>query len=100
MKKILLVTLLMSICIIFTGCADSKTFKKKDGTEFVAEPYGWANSYKKIEGVIYEPVLGDIVWSVVAIQTVIVPVWLTGWEIVQPVMYVEPENTSQKPKQE
>lgn len=31
-----------------------KTFKKCDGTSFVASPYGWANEEKKIDGVEYE----------------------------------------------
>lgn len=31
-----------------------KTFKKCDGTSFVASPYGWANDENKIDGVEYE----------------------------------------------
>lgn len=75
------------MCMTLSSCHDSKTFKRLDGTEIVAEPWGWANSYKKIEGVQYEPVLGNIVWSVFGFETVIVPVWLTGWCIMEPVNY-------------
>lgn len=88
MKKIFLsIVFVLSMCLTLSSCHDSKTFTRPDGTEFVAEPYGWANDYKKIDGVIYEPVLGNIVWSVVCMETVIVPVWLTGWDIMEPVMY-------------
>ena len=34
-----------------------KTFKKCDGTSFVASPYGCANEEKKIDGVEYERVV-------------------------------------------
>lgn len=89
MKK-LLVLLVMALAM-FTSCADSKTFKKADGTSFVAEPYGWGNyQAKRIEGVIYEVNVGNIVWDVVLFETIIVPVWLTGWELYEPVSYVEP----------
>lgn len=90
MKKsfFLLVCLLM-----FLSCADEKTFTKSDGTTFVAEPYGWANmEARKIEGVVYECSFANVVWSVLFCETVIVPVWLTGWEICEPVRYVEPKK--------
>lgn len=75
------------MCMTLSSCHDSKTFKRLDGTEIVAEPWGWANSYKKVPGVIYEPVLGNIVWSAFLCETVIVPIWLTGWYVMEPVMY-------------
>lgn len=90
MKKLfilLLTALLMS-------CADSKTFEKADGTKFVAEPYGWANyQSNKIEGVVYEACFGNIIWDVIMVETIVVPIWLTGWELYEPVSYVEPTIT-------
>jgi len=98
MRK-LIFTLILSVvmCFAFTSCHDDKKFTRPDGTEFVAEPWGWANEYKKIDGVIYEPVLGNIVWSVFGFETVIVPVWLTGWAIMEPVEY-HPVETAQPEK--
>ena len=87
MKKILAILVAAVMIFSLTSCHDSKTFKREDGTEFVAEPYGWANDYKKIDGVIYEPCLGNIVWTVVGFETVILPVWLTGWCLMEPVEY-------------
>ena len=95
MKKFIftiLIALVMSMSL--SSCHESKTFTRADGTTFVAEPWGWANEYKKVDGVIYEPVLGNIVWSVFTFETVIVPVWLTGWAIMEPVAY----DSSQDPK--
>lgn len=89
MKKLLI--LLVTVIALCASCADSKVFERADGTKFVAEPYGWANyQSKKIEGVTYEACFGNIVWDIVAIETVIVPVWLTGWELYQPVSYTDP----------
>lgn len=87
MRKLLILLLVF----IVTACADSKTFQRADGTEFVAEPYGWANyQSKKIEGVVYEVSIGNLIWDGLMIETVVVPIWLTGWELYEPVSYVEP----------
>lgn len=89
MKK--LFGLLLIAIIALSSCADSKTFERADGTKFVAEPYGWANyQTKKIEGVTYEACTGNVVLGVIAVETVAIPVWLTGWELYEPVSFVEP----------
>ena len=92
MKK--LFGLLLIAIIALSSCADSKIFERADGTKFVAEPYGLANyQSNRIEGVTYEACFENIVWDIVAIETVIVPVWLTGWELYEPVSYTEPSVT-------
>lgn len=89
MKK--LFGLLLIAIIALSSCADSKTFERADGTKFVAEPYGWANyQTKKIEGVTYEACIDNIVWGVIAVETIAIPIWLTGWELYEPVSFVEP----------
>lgn len=89
MKK--LFGLLLIAIIALSSCADSKTFERADGTKFVAEPYGWANyQTKKIEGVTYEACIGNIVWGVIAVETIVIPIWLTGRELYEPVSFVEP----------
>lgn len=91
MKK--LFGLLLIAIIALSSCADSKTFERADGTKFVAEPYGWANyQTKKIEGVTYEACIGNIVLDVIAVETVVIPVLLTGWELYEPVSYTEPST--------
>lgn len=88
MKKILF---LLLVIISLASCADNKTFTKKDGTTFTAETYGWADSSdKKIDGVKYKVCVGNVVWSVLLFETVGVPVWLTGWELYEPISYNEP----------
>lgn len=89
MKKILFVLFAL---VALSSCADSKTFKKADGTTFTAEPYGWANyQSKKVDGVIYECCLGNVIWGIIGVETIIVPVWISGWELFEPVRYEEPK---------
>ena len=53
MKKVMIFSAIAAM--VLSSCADSKTFKKADGTEFTAQPYGWMNeSDYKIDGVQYE----------------------------------------------
>lgn len=93
MKKIVL--FLMAITLLITSCADSKRFKRADGTEFVAHPYGWIDrDSEKIPGVEYEICAGNIVWSVLTAETVVGPVLLTGLGLYEPVAYNDTTTVS------
>lgn len=87
MKNTITVLLL---AFLFASCARSKTYTTEDGTQIVAEPYGWAN-YERLKqpGVTYEVSVGNVVLSVIFSETVIIPVWLTGWQVLEPVAYMK-----------
>lgn len=71
--------------LLLSSCADSKVLKI-EGKQQRVEPYGWANYHvKKVPGVVYKVNVGNVVWSVILSETIIVPIWLTGWEIMEPV---------------
>ena len=89
MKKLILLAL---AAVMMAGCADEKTFQKADGTTFTAEPYGWMNTSRKVDGVVYDVCPGNIVWSIVLGETVIAPVLFTGLSLWEPVDYVEPKE--------
>ena len=92
MKKIFIFAAIAAM--VLSSCADSKTFKKADGTEFTAEPYGWFDKDdQKIEGVQYEVCAGNIVWSILTCETVVGPIILTGVGLYEPVSYIEPQTT-------
>lgn len=80
-----------AIIILFIGCllmscADSKEFKISKEKTIIAEPYGWANyEARKDPNVIYEVCIGNVIWSIIGFETVIIPVWLSGWQIYEPV---------------
>lgn len=91
MKK--LIILIMSALMIYS-CAESKKFRKQDGTVFEAEPYGWANyQTNKIKGVKYEINAPNMVLSLIFVETIIAPVLITGYNLFEPVFYTESDTT-------
>lgn len=82
MKK---ATILILLCALFASCADAKFFEI-NGKTVKVEPYGWADSDElKNDSVVYKVNKGNVVWSVILCETVAVPVWLTGWQLYEPV---------------
>lgn len=82
---VFLALLLSALLFLFTSCGNSQIVNI-DGVDTVVEPYGWANhDTKKVEGVLYEVSVGNVILSIVFSETVIIPVWLTGWQIYEPV---------------
>ena len=89
MKKGMMFIALIAMLLISTSCADSKKFKKLDGTEFIANPYGWASTDQKIDGVQYQLCSGNIVWSIILGETIIAPILFTAYGLYEPVEYIE-----------
>lgn len=87
-----LIILLMSALMI-CSCAESKKFRKHDGSIFTAEPCGWANYHtRKVEGVKYEINALNLVLSIVFAETIIAPVLITGYDLFEPVFYIESDT--------
>ena len=93
MKKLMMILAVAIASIAMTSCAEKKTFKKADGTEFTAKPYGWMDKEKEIDGVEYDICTGNVVLSIIFCETVAAPVLLTGLELWEPVSYTEPKTT-------
>lgn len=77
----------MFIALVFLlgGCANEKDLKL-NGQIKTFEPYGWANhQHIKNDSIIYQVNVGNVVWDIIACETIVVPVWLTGWELYEPV---------------
>jgi hypothetical protein len=86
MKKIIVLFLLMTL---LSSCATTKIFEHDNGV-ILAKPYGWANkNVVKDERVVYQINPGNTVISVLGIQTLVIPVWLTGWQLFEPVKLKE-----------
>lgn len=94
MKKIL--SILFVVLIMVSSCASPKTFVI-DGQKTQIKPYGWANKESRYnEKVIYEVSFGNIVWSVLGIETIVLPVWLTGWQLFEPTRLKTPQELGNK----
>lgn len=93
MKK--LIVLLGLVMVLFASCAESKvlTVNVKDiPTQATFEPIGWANLDEKNPDITYKVSVGNVVWSVLFCETIIVPVILTGWYLFEP-DYVKSDTT-------
>ena len=77
MKYIVTLFLALTLC----SCADEKTL---NGVTY--KPYGWIDRDEyKSNKVIYRANTGNIVWSIILCETVVVPVVLTGTALYEPV---------------
>lgn len=83
-SRISFVSVSLMCFILFSSCADSKKFNI-NGEMVTVEPYGWLNSGDKNENIIYESNTGNLVWSILLSETIVVPIWLTGYNYYEPI---------------
>ena len=88
MKKTITSILIVAILALsFSGCADRKTV---NGVTY--ETYGLLNSNdKENPNIQYELSIGNIVWGIILIETVIAPIYFFGFSLWEP---VGPKNTN------
>lgn len=85
MKKISVIISIILIGILLGSCAHSKTMEI-GGKAVIVEPYGWMNEAEmKNDSVVYRVNTGNVVWSVVTFETVVIPIILTGNYLYEPV---------------
>jgi len=78
MKKVIVLFVCLGLLI---GCADSMVI---DGTEY--ESYGLLNKKdNRDEDVKYKLVLGNLIWSILLVQTVVAPIYFIGFSLYEPV---------------
>ena len=88
--------LIVLVAFTLSSCADSKTFKVEDLEKstgenvlyktITVEPYGWADEDElKNPNIKYKISAGNVVCSILFVETIAVPVWLTGWQFYEPV---------------
>ena len=66
---------------MLVGCAHDKTI---DGKNY--EPYGLIDEPTvKCDSIQYKVVTGNVVWGVLFFETIIVPVWIFGYDLYEPV---------------
>ena len=81
MKKFLLVGVMLA-SVALSGCAGPIT--RSDNT--VVKPYGIFNEdSRKVPGVKYEVSLGSVVVAIIFSETIIIPVYVVGWDLFQPI---------------
>ena len=80
MKK-LLIALAIASTALLSGCGNDKTI---DGKRY--ETFGLANMESQRDpNIIYEMSAGSVIVGIIFIETVVVPVYVIGWDLYQPV---------------
>jgi hypothetical protein len=79
-KKLPTILLLLGLALL-SGCADSHTI---NGKEY--KPYGVVNEQTvKSDDVTYEISMGSVFVAIAFSETVIMPVYVVGWDLYEPV---------------
>lgn len=86
LKKILSYSIYALLAaVLLSSCADSKKIRI-NGKDVVVEPYGWMDEDEfKNDSVIYRVNTGNVVLSVIGVETVFLPIVLTGKYLYEPV---------------
>ena len=80
-KKVAKVCLILLLCILLSGCGDSKVI---EGIEYGTHRL-FNQDEKKNPNIQYELVWGNIIWGTILCQTLIAPVYFFGFSIWEPV---------------
>jgi len=86
--KILKIVLSIILIISITGCAERKTIKStENGTTLTRTyvPYGLLDPEDQNPDIQYRVSIGNVVWSILLFETVIVPAIILGWYLYEPV---------------
>jgi len=81
MNRIRTAILIAAACLSLSGCGNDKTI---DGKNYPV--YGLANEEaNKDPNVVYEISAGSVIWGIILCETIIVPIYVIGWDLWQPV---------------
>lgn len=81
-KKIIAVGLIVSM---LTGCGEPLTITNKDG-EKTYPTYGLFNQdTDKSKDVCYKISVGNVVWSIIGFQNIVMPVYFVGFSLFNPI---------------
>lgn len=81
MKRFIAGILIVSCLFGLFGCADPKTI---NGVTY--DTYGLLNADdKKNPNISYKVSIGNVVWSVILVETVIAPIYFIGFSLYEPV---------------
>jgi hypothetical protein len=81
MKKLFVYLMLVVFAVSLSGCAESRYIGNKQ-----YETFGIFNEdVVRDPNIKYEVSAGSVIFSIIFIETVIVPVYLIGWDLWEPV---------------
>jgi len=85
MKKLIALAIVASIAL--SGCGAPMDLPTGPNGQLQSYPtYGLFNeNTAKSDKVCYEVSVGNVVWSVIGIETIVMPVYFIGWSLFNPV---------------
>lgn len=78
------ITIMLIVCILLCSCGSDKSVEIDGHKQVVATQYGILNQDTKLDGVHYQLNIGNVVWSIILVETVVVPVVLLGFYLYEP----------------
>jgi hypothetical protein len=73
------------ILTLSASCATTKVMNTPNGVELI-KPYGVLNKNTvKRDDIVYELSAGNVIISILTVHTVVIPVWLIGWKLHNPI---------------
>lgn len=85
MKKCISFLSIIVLSLTMFSCANNKEFTI-DNKQVVVEPYGWINSQEAVnDSIDYRLSTGNIALSIIFSESVIVPIYLTGTALYEPI---------------
>lgn len=80
------IALITAAALLLTGCGSPKILNVEGGKTREYPTYGLFNqNTSKSENVCYELSVGNVVWSIILVETIIFPVYFIGFSIFNPV---------------
>jgi len=87
-KKIVSIILCLSLFFMFTACASDKVI---DGKEYTS--YGVINKDEvRNENIEYSLVVGNVIWSIILFETIVMPIYFIGFSMYEPVGKKKKDN--------
>jgi hypothetical protein len=81
MKKFIVAMAMVASVIGLSGCANDTTLNGK-----TYEPFGVVNDAERRDpNVVYEISAGSVIVAVIFCETVIIPIYVVGWDLYEPV---------------
>ena len=78
MKKLVVVMLILSL--VSLSCGDTKVIEGKK-----YDTFGIFCLNKQNPDIEYGLIIGNVIWSVILIQTIVFPLYFIGWSIYEPI---------------
>ena len=89
MKKIVASVLILAM---LAGCGEPRSITTADGKTREYPTYGFFNQdTSKSDQICYKVSVGNVVWSIIGIENVVMPVYFIGFSLFNPT-YAKPAN--------